>query len=105
MSKIELETQAVKQLGEQIGYGNLMSLASALWMKSLEQSGTPMSGAFIPVCSYQIKKQYLKDVNESAKLYQVLIAEPKKEVQVCADPLYEIKGCDMPKGTCPNCSN
>lgn len=24
---------------------------------------------------------------------------------VCADPLFLIKGCDMPKGSCPACSN
>lgn len=42
------EVLKVKELGEVIGYGNMMSIASALWRKSLKQKGFPIEGAFIP---------------------------------------------------------
>jgi hypothetical protein len=43
----EQEVLAVKLLGETIGYGNMMSIATALWRKNLRDSGYPQSGAFI----------------------------------------------------------
>jgi hypothetical protein len=43
----EQEILAVKLLGEIIGYGNMMSIATALWRKYLRDSGYPQSGAFI----------------------------------------------------------
>ena len=43
----EQEVLAVKLLGETIGYGNMMSIATALWRKTLRDSGYPQSGAFI----------------------------------------------------------
>jgi hypothetical protein len=42
------EVVAVKQLGEKIGYGNIMSIASALWQLDLEKKHGLDSGAFIP---------------------------------------------------------
>lgn len=39
---------SVKRLGEKIGYGNLMSWASALWRKNLSEIGCPTEGAFVP---------------------------------------------------------
>lgn len=42
------EMLAVKQLGEEIGYGNMMSWASALWRKLLTDRDLPESGAFVP---------------------------------------------------------
>lgn len=47
--QIKKEFEQVKELGERIGYGNMMSMASALWRKSLKDSGVPTYGAFIPV--------------------------------------------------------
>lgn len=41
------EIEAVKHLGEKIGYGNMMTLATALWRKNLRDAGYPESGAFI----------------------------------------------------------
>jgi hypothetical protein len=43
----EQEILAVKQLGEAIGYGNMMSIATSLWRKSLKDNGWPQGGAFI----------------------------------------------------------
>lgn len=51
------EVLAVKQLGETIGYGNMMSIASALWFIDLEKKKYPTSGAFIPTISGDMKKK------------------------------------------------
>ena len=56
MSRIE-EINAVKELGEKIGYGNLMSIASGLWSVDLQKKYGTSSGAFIPVCIYDVKKK------------------------------------------------
>ena len=48
MKRREYEAVMVKMLGEEIGYGNLMCWASALWRKSLADEGRPISGAFVP---------------------------------------------------------
>lgn len=46
MSKAEIIL--VKKLGEQIGFGQLMWLSSALWRISLKEHNTPENGAFVP---------------------------------------------------------
>lgn len=46
--KFKQECEAVKALGDQIGYGNLMTIASALWAKMLIDEGWTDSGAFYP---------------------------------------------------------
>lgn len=48
MNRNTYEAIAVKMLGEEIGYGNLMEWASALWRKELKENGIPVNGAFIP---------------------------------------------------------
>jgi hypothetical protein len=42
------EIRAIKALGERIGYGNIMSIASGLWAVMLEDSYGIDSGAFVP---------------------------------------------------------
>jgi hypothetical protein len=44
----KIEILSVKNLGEVIGYGQLMCLASALWRESLKEKGYPIMGAFVP---------------------------------------------------------
>ena len=61
MSRQEYEAIAVKMLGEEIGYGNLMEWASALWRKQLKDKGYPTSGAFIPTISQLTPQQELYD--------------------------------------------
>ena len=56
----EDEIAAVKLVGEKIGYGNLMSIASALWRRDLRQMGIPESGAFYPICPPYIDKEDFK---------------------------------------------
>lgn len=48
----------VKELGDKIGYGNLMCIASAIWKKQLtEEYGLP-DGAFIPAGKFMVKSKY-----------------------------------------------
>lgn len=52
----EQEIKSVKALGDAIGYGNLMWIASSLWRKSLKDQGYPVNGAFVPTINNFIKK-------------------------------------------------
>lgn len=51
----------VKALGELIGYGNLMDIASVLWAEDLQRHAEPDIGAFYPVILTQIKDDELKE--------------------------------------------
>lgn len=59
-SAIETEKELVRQLGERIGYGNMMHLASILWQESLESRGYPITGAFVPALLTDLKKRIMK---------------------------------------------
>ena len=68
------EVKAVKELGEKIGYGNMMSIASALWRKSLKENGYPISGAFVPTCLPFIKED-LQDLDkEGMEMYDKMVS-------------------------------
>lgn len=54
----DYEVLSVKLLGESIGYGNLMEIASALWRRSAAKEGFPKEGCFVPTCPSFIKKKY-----------------------------------------------
>jgi hypothetical protein len=51
------EVIAVKALGENIGYGNMMSIASALWQLDLKDRHNLDTGAFIPTIAFDMKKK------------------------------------------------
>lgn len=52
------EVDEVKQLGERIGYGRLMQIASQQWSKMLtEKYGISGTGAFVPAIHFQIKEE------------------------------------------------
>ncbi|PZT57413.1 hypothetical protein [Paenibacillus silvae] len=51
------EIEAVKNLGEKIGYGNLMDIASGLWGISLEDKYGIKTGAFVPTVLPFINKK------------------------------------------------
>ena len=63
----EDEIAAVKLVGDKIGYGNLMSIAGALWRRMLREEGYPESGAFYPTCPSFIDKEIAREtrVNEN----------------------------------------
>ena len=54
------EILAVKSLGEQIGYGNLMDIASVLWAETLRQNDLPDDAAFYPTIINAMKEGELK---------------------------------------------
>ena len=70
--RLKTEITLVKNLGEKIGYGNLMSLASALWRKKLVDDGYPKelveSSVFVPVSIDYVKDEWIDEVKDSASI-------------------------------------
>lgn len=46
------EVGKVQELGEAIGYGNLMEIASLLWEIKMLKTNTPVSGVFVSIPKY-----------------------------------------------------
>lgn len=57
------EIEIVKQLGDQIGYGHLMSLASALWRQTLKEKGYPTNTAEKDTIKQQLGCQSMNDLD------------------------------------------
>lgn len=53
--RFKRECEEVKHLGDQIGYGNMMTIASALWAKMLIDEEFGDSGAFYPTILSNMK--------------------------------------------------
>lgn len=69
------EILAVDSLGRQIGFGHLMSLATALWRRQLKKSGEHlMSGAFVPTVDLFVKDEHLPSVMGNVKLYDEYVS-------------------------------
>lgn len=49
------EIKAVETLGEAIGYGNMMDIASALWAEKLDITYGVSTGAFVPTILSNLK--------------------------------------------------
>lgn len=75
MTKHAFEVAAVKRLGEQIGYGHLMSLASALWRRHLtkEYSEKMADGAFVPTLKMLVVEDWQENVEKAIKLYDSIV--------------------------------
>lgn len=73
------EMEAVKQLGDEIGYGSLICWASALWRDLLRNRGIPESGAFIGVCENSIKESHLQEILKTEAVYDFLVQKNKGE--------------------------
>jgi hypothetical protein len=74
------EIEAVKQLGEAIGYGNMMALATALWRKDLRDHGYPESGAFIGTI-YQLLNEEGKEIaDKELPAYDRLIEKTLNDI-------------------------
>jgi uncharacterized membrane protein YagU involved in acid resistance len=54
---MEKDKELVKKLGEKIGYGNMMHLASELWEESMIKKGYPTSGVFVPALKRDVREQ------------------------------------------------
>ena len=61
------EIKAVKELGDKIGYGNMMDIASSLWAIMLEDKYGHSLGAFEPVCMFQVADKEKKKLEQSRK--------------------------------------
>lgn len=76
------DIEKVRELGEDIGYGNMMNLACALWRVKLKQTGVSETGAFVPVLSMDIKESeadfYLKPLKFHEQHVIELLAKDKK---------------------------
>lgn len=70
--RLKTEITLVKNLGDKIGYGNLMSLASALWRKKLVDDGylkeLVESSVFVPVSVDYVKDEWIDEVKDSASI-------------------------------------
>lgn len=53
--RLKRECEEVKRLGDQIGYGNMMMIASALWANMLIDEGWTDNGAFYPTILSNMK--------------------------------------------------
>ena len=62
--KSKHQAELVKCLGEVIGYGNMMSMASALWQLDLNEKHGLSSGAFIPTLASEMKVKPAKKAVE-----------------------------------------
>ena len=85
MSLKKTDIEKVKELGDEIGYGHLMCLASALWRKKLKDKKYPVSGAFVPtlydfiVKDKDIREITDKDIEVYDKLINPVIPESKSD--------------------------
>lgn len=67
------EIKRVKELGDKIGYGHLMCIASALWRKDLEDNDYPTIGAFVPVCLPFVEKKLAKATKGEREMYDEMV--------------------------------
>lgn len=93
MTRIE-EIKAVRDLGNSIGYGNLMELASVLWEISLEANGGPTSGALVTTLQDDLGKEVDQDyIKEKLERRAARKAEVKEEITNHVDQFFE----DLPR--------
>lgn len=83
MTENTFEVVAVQRLAEQIGYGNLMWIASALWRRKLikaygEEYAT---GAFVPTIKHLIKEDWHenleKDMRSMDRMVELALEDDK----------------------------
>lgn len=95
MSKYDRDSRdvyAVKRLGDEIGYGHLMSIAHELWARLLEAKGFPREMAFVVVGHSMVKDEYVKEA----------VADPIYKV-VVERALADTPQAEKPKWTKENC--
>ena len=71
------EITAVQRLGEQIGYGHLMWLASALWRRKLvnEWGEGREKGAFLPTVSCLLNEEGLDIFQKQIGIYDEIVKD------------------------------
>lgn len=77
MTEHTFEVVAVQRLGEQIGYGNLMWLASALWRRKLvkEWGEGHEKGAFLPTVSCLLNEEGLDIFQKQIEVYDEIVKD------------------------------
>jgi len=65
------EVLLVKRIGDRIGYGHLMSLASALWRRKFPSEAA--SGAYVCVCETSVKKDIMDAVKATNEVYDEIV--------------------------------
>ena len=75
MNRQVFEVTAVQRLGEEIGYGHLMSLASALWRRKLtkEYGENFAESAFVPTLKMLVVENWHENIERSNKLYDEIV--------------------------------
>ena len=61
------QCEEVKRLGDQIGYGNMMTIASHLWAKMLVDEGLPDTGAFYPTIISNMRDTELTEIQKKER--------------------------------------
>ena len=75
INKMTDDAQQVKELGDKIGYGHMMTLASALWRKSLGQAGIPTDAAFVTTCLPFMNEEDQRNTLLENELYDKLVSD------------------------------
>ena len=75
MTRHIFEVETVQRLGEQIGYGNLMWLASALWRRKLvnKYGKGHEKGAFLPTISILLSEEGLDIFERQVGIYDEIV--------------------------------
>lgn len=75
MTENTFEVVAVQRLGEQIGYGNLMHIASALWRRKLVKAYGKgyETGAFVPTIKNLIKDEWQEKLQKDMKFMDKMV--------------------------------
>ncbi len=85
------EIHAVKTLGDQIGYGNMIDIACSLWRNMLEKSGVAKGGAIFVANMNDLKKRDRKRIEKERErkdgqiielLGEEVIARPQSTIPV-----------------------
>lgn len=75
MTENTFEVVAVQRLGEKIGYGNLMSIASALWRRKLVKAYGKgyETGAFVPTTRNLVKDEWQENLHKDIKFMDRMV--------------------------------
>ena len=74
----EEEYLAIKNVCRKYGYGNVMSLTSALWQHELEAEGAPKVIAFVPALLIDLPPDAIKREELSSLPYKAIIKKFEK---------------------------
>jgi len=81
------EEGLVRELGNKIGYGNLMELASICWQDDMTKNGYPTSGVFVTALPSDVSQRAIRELENaievehslsSVSIYEHLIARIKQ---------------------------